>query len=64
MVKLGVPCAPVASYADIGDKDCSIGAHMYENGYICDVDHRDYGMRVLTRDTQRVFFFYCRWGPY
>lgn len=42
-VELNVPCAPISTYADIGDARTSVGRHMRENAYIIDVDHRDYG---------------------
>jgi crotonobetainyl-CoA:carnitine CoA-transferase CaiB-like acyl-CoA transferase len=38
-----VPCAPISGYADLADKSNSVGRHMYDNEYIIDVNHRDYG---------------------
>jgi len=42
-VKNDVPCAPISGYADLADKNSSVGQHMYDNEYIVDVCHRDYG---------------------
>ena len=42
-VERNVPCAPISTYADIGDASTSVGRHMRENEYIVDVQHRDYG---------------------
>ena len=51
-VQRNVPCSPIASYADIGDPNSSVGKHMRDNNYIIDVDHRDYGaLRWVGRPT-------------
>ena len=42
-VEHNVPCAPISGYIDLVDKQSSVGRHMYENEYIVDVKHRDYG---------------------
>lgn len=38
-----VPCAPVTSYAEIGDCTTDVGKHMLDNGYTQQVCHRDWG---------------------
>ena len=43
MVANKVPCAPVSAYADLADKESSVGKHMYANKYMVDINHRDYG---------------------
>lgn len=42
-----VPVSPVASYGDIQDPTSSIGRHMRDNGYVVDVEHRDFGPVTL-----------------
>ena len=42
-VQHDIPCAPISGYKDLVDKSSSVGRHMYENEYIVDVQHRDYG---------------------
>ena len=52
-VKNNVPVAPISGYADLADKSSSVGRHMYENEYIVDVNHRDYGdMRMVGIPTR------------
>jgi crotonobetainyl-CoA:carnitine CoA-transferase CaiB-like acyl-CoA transferase len=43
IVDADVPFSPVASYAQVGDPESSVGRHLYANGYMASVDHRDYG---------------------
>ena len=42
-VENDIPCAPISGYSDLVNKDDSVGRHMYDNDYIVDVKHRDYG---------------------
>ena len=48
MVGAKVPCSPISSYADLADKSTSVGQHMYDNGYMVDINHRDFGKLNLV----------------
>lgn len=42
-----VPCAPVATYADVGDPTHTVGRHLRANGYLVEAEHRDFGLLRL-----------------
>lgn len=43
MTKADVPVAPIATYAEVGDKDNTVGKHLRANGYMVEAEHRDFG---------------------
>ena len=43
-----VPCAPVSSYAEIGDPSTSVGRHLAENGYVGVAGHREWGEMLVV----------------
>lgn len=43
MIANNVPCAPVATYRDVGDETHTVGRHLYANNYMVKGSHRDYG---------------------
>jgi len=47
LVEANVPCAPVATYADIGDETTAVGRHFRANGLIAEINHRDYGKQKI-----------------